>query len=138
MAVLGRRRGRRGLALVEAALFLPLLIVLLFGLIEYGWMFLKAQQIANASRNGARAGVLVGATNSEVSSAVTQVMTAANLDDSGYTLSTSPGDVSTAAAGSVVTVSVVVPYPNIALTNIPLIPVPENLTGSTSMVKEGT
>ena len=35
----------------------PLIILLVFGVIEYGWMLLKSQDISNAARSGARAGV---------------------------------------------------------------------------------
>ena len=48
---------RDGLAVVEMAIVLPLLILLTFGMIEYGWLFLRSQEISNAARQGARIGV---------------------------------------------------------------------------------
>ena len=44
MARLKLIRRRRGLAAVEAAILLPILILLLFGILEYSWMYWKAQQ----------------------------------------------------------------------------------------------
>jgi Flp pilus assembly protein TadG len=50
-----RRHGReRGAVLVEAALVLPLLIVLVLGIVEYSVAFNKSATVANASRAGAR------------------------------------------------------------------------------------
>ena len=45
----GRPR-RRGAAMVEMALVLPILIGLTFGAIEYGWMFFRASISAAIAR----------------------------------------------------------------------------------------
>jgi Flp pilus assembly protein TadG len=51
-----RRRGdERGAALVEAAIIIPLVVLLTFGAIEYGFAFNEQGTIHNASRNAARA-----------------------------------------------------------------------------------
>ncbi len=57
-----RRRDSRGAALVEAALLLPILIMLTFGAIEYGLIFRDELKITTASRSGARIGVADKAT----------------------------------------------------------------------------
>jgi len=51
-------RDRKGVAAVEFALILPLLVVLLFGIIEFGLLLYNKQVITNASREGARAGIV--------------------------------------------------------------------------------
>ncbi len=56
----------RGAAAAEAALVLPLLLLVTFGGIRYGWFFLKAQQITNAARCGARTAILFNAEHSKV------------------------------------------------------------------------
>jgi len=48
----------RGAAAVEVALVLPVLLLVTFGAIRYGWFFLKLQQITNAARCGARTAIL--------------------------------------------------------------------------------
>jgi Flp pilus assembly protein TadG len=48
----------KGAALVEFALVLPLLLILLFGIIEFGFFIFNKSVITNASREGARAGVV--------------------------------------------------------------------------------
>ena len=66
-AVSGRRAGRltrsggprhceRGVALVEAAIVTPLLLMLVFGIIEFGFAFKDTLTLANGSRSGARVG----------------------------------------------------------------------------------
>lgn len=133
-----QRRLQRGLAAVELALLLPLLMLVLFGAIEYGWMFLKNQQLADAARSGARVAVIEGATNALVQSRVDEVMANAGLAASGYQVTLVPGNVAAAVPGTAVRVEVLVSYANIGLTGIPLIPVPSALEGQTSMIKEGT
>jgi Flp pilus assembly protein TadG len=51
-------QGQRGAAMVEFAIILPLLILLLFGIIEFGLLLFNKQVITNASREGARYGIV--------------------------------------------------------------------------------
>ena len=53
------RDGRRGAAAVEFALVLPLFMTLVMGGVDYGYFFFSEQVVANAAREGARAGTLV-------------------------------------------------------------------------------
>ena len=50
-------RNNRGVAAVEFALCLPVLILLVCGSIEFGLLFYNQQVITNASREGVRAGI---------------------------------------------------------------------------------
>lgn len=54
-----RRSLARGVAAVEFALVLPLLIVLLLGIIDFGLMMYDKAMITNAAREGARAGIVL-------------------------------------------------------------------------------
>jgi Flp pilus assembly protein TadG len=49
-----RRRGERGAALVELAILAPLLILLVLGIIEFGWLFGQFNAVRHAAREGAR------------------------------------------------------------------------------------
>ena len=51
------RNRQRGAAAVEFAIILPVLVVLVFGMIEFGLMFYDKAVLTNASREGARAGI---------------------------------------------------------------------------------
>ena len=52
------RRGERGQAIIEMALTLPLLLVIVMGIFDFGFMFQKFEVVTNAAREGARVGVL--------------------------------------------------------------------------------
>ena len=64
----------RGAAAVEFALILPVLVLILFGIIEFGLLLYDKQVITNASREGARAGIVQAATRPD-SAAITSVVT---------------------------------------------------------------
>lgn len=131
-----RQSARRGNVLVETALVLPLLLVLTLGLLEYGWLFLKAQQITNASRQGARVGARADATVAEITAAVDGAMAAGGLADSGFALAITPVDPSALTAGETLTVEISVPYANIGL-GVPLVPTPAVLDATVTMAREG-
>jgi Flp pilus assembly protein TadG len=50
----GNRDRESGMALLETAITLPLLLLVLFGIFEVGLAFARAQVLANAAREGAR------------------------------------------------------------------------------------
>lgn len=54
----GHKGRRRGQSLVEFVLILPVLLILLFGIIEFGLLLYNKQVITNASREGARYGIV--------------------------------------------------------------------------------
>jgi Tfp pilus assembly protein PilW len=49
------RGSQRGAALVELAVTLPLLLILLFGIIEASWAFAQQNDVRHGAREGARA-----------------------------------------------------------------------------------
>ena len=53
-----RSREPHGAAAVEFALVLPLLLLILFGTIEWGYYFFNREIVINSAREGARAGTL--------------------------------------------------------------------------------
>jgi Flp pilus assembly protein TadG len=135
-----KRRHRRGVAVVEAALFLPLLFLLVFGMVEYGWAFLKFECINNAAREGVRAAVRDGATDAVWQAAVDTVMR-----DCGKTPGTPPPSTTRTLSpgvdsprGTQLTCTVTVNYSDLDLLNVSLFPVPTTLTASATMNKEGS
>jgi Flp pilus assembly protein TadG len=126
----------RGTTLVEAAIVLPLLLLVIFGLMEYGSMFLRLQQIENVSRQAARMAATPDATQTQVEALATQMMADVGLGSSGYITTITPTDPATAARGDHISVNIQVTYANIAITNAPLIPVPTTLSRTVVMAKE--
>jgi Flp pilus assembly protein TadG len=49
-----RRRNHRGVALVEFALVAPLLFLLIFGIVEFGWAFYQLLDVRHGARETAR------------------------------------------------------------------------------------
>ena len=54
------RTSERGAALVEFALALPLLLVVIAGIVDFGFLFQRYEVLTNAAREGARLGSLPG------------------------------------------------------------------------------
>lgn len=53
-----RLKGEEGQDLVEFALVVPMLCAILFGIIDYGWIFYNSAMVANSAREGARFAVM--------------------------------------------------------------------------------
>ena len=56
------RRGEHGAAAVEFALVVPFLLLILFGIISYGYMLSFRQSVSQAAAEGARAAAVAPAT----------------------------------------------------------------------------
>jgi Flp pilus assembly protein TadG len=130
---LGRRK-RRGAAVVEFAIVAPLFFLLVFAMIEYGRMVMVSQIITNASREGARQAVLDGATNSEVTSAVDEFLEMSSIQ--GAEVETVPADISAAAYGEAVTVSVSVDFNQVSWLPSPMYLGGQTIKASTVMRRE--
>ena len=135
MARDNKRLRHRGVAIVEMAIVLPLLLLLTFAMIEYGWLFSKSQQVTNATRQAAREAALHEATDDEVVQTIIDFMQKSGLGDSGYTYTIEPGSINNLNRGETVKVEITVPYSSITLTGLPL-PVPETIRASVSMTRE--
>jgi len=57
---------RRATAAVEMAVVTPFLLTLLFGIIEFGWVFSVRQALVTAAREGARTAALPGSEVADV------------------------------------------------------------------------
>ena len=136
MARIGKRT-HRGTAAVEMAIVLPLLLLLILGVIEYGWMFLKNQGVTNTARQTARVAARYNVTDAEIQDAFTSAIGAADLDGAGHSMTMNPADLTTLEPGDLVSVTVTVPYANVQLLGVPFLPVPTNLTATVTMAKEG-
>ena len=132
-----RKKHRNGTVAVEAALVFPLLILLTFGAIKYGWLFLKAQQITNAARYGARLAILPDATTDDVKTAIINMMAASNISISPDNITITPGDISSSSVGDSIEVRIIVPTESVDIMDVSLFPTFDNLGASVTMAKEG-
>ncbi len=81
--VKARGGGERGASLIEFAIILPLLVLLLFGIMEAGWAFSQSVEVRNAAREGARLAVVDFGTGQDV---IDETCNRADLSGSGATV----------------------------------------------------
>lgn len=117
---------RRGAVIVEMALVLPIFLMLVFGIIEFGRGFMVGQLVTNAAREGARRAILDGSTNADVTSFIqTFMQSSANVSASNVTvtITVTPAAGNPAVAGNsiascssrdLIAVKVEVPFDKVA------------------------
>ena len=121
---------------MEFALVAPLLFMVILGMIEFGRMSMVQQVITNASREGARRGVLDGATTSEVTTAVKSYLTGASVKDA--TVTVTPNPPNSAGFGEPVTVTVSVPFNKVTWLPKPMFLSGKTLTAQSIMRRESS
>ena len=83
MRLRNRIRSERGAELIEFGLTLPLLLLVVLGIIEFGFMFQEYEVVTNAAREGARLGTMIpsaGYTRAEAEARVMDYLNAGGLD----------------------------------------------------------
>lgn len=70
-------KDQKGQALVEFAIVLPILLLLVMGILQFGMMLNSYLTIENAAREGARTGI-IGSSDSEIQNLI--ISTSPNLD----------------------------------------------------------
>lgn len=130
---------RRGAALVEFAIVLPLLLTVLFGIIEFGQLFKVRLSAQQAAREACRIAVLqstakpYNSTSGPVMQKIQQIMTAAGVSTYSASMVQIVEDTT---ADPTVAITITVPYEDVKLTGF-LSVITNDITGSCSMRKEG-
>jgi hypothetical protein len=101
-----------GAELVELAAVFPILLLLVAGIADFGFLFQRYEVVTNAAREGARVAVLPGYTEADVQARVADYLVAGGLTEAAP-----PAEMSfqsqTMPSGAVVsTLRVVVEYPS--------------------------
>ncbi|MBW3543222.1 MAG: pilus assembly protein [Planctomycetes bacterium] len=81
---------RRGAVVVEMALALPLLFLLLFAGIEFSHTNVMRSTAENAAYEGARRGIVPGATNDDVRQTVQSILNIVNVKNAAITIEPAP------------------------------------------------
>ena len=76
----GLYRSERGAELIEMAIVLPILLLLIMGLADFGFLFQRYVVLTNAAAEGARVGSLPGYTSGDVTARVQQYATNGGID----------------------------------------------------------
>lgn len=117
---------RRGTACVEMALVLPLFLMVVLGIIEFGRGMMVTNLATNAAREACRSATLSGNTNASVTKLVnTFLQQAVGVSSSSVTTTITvvaaagnpdpAGEVGNASAGDLITLKVQVPFNTVAL-----------------------
>lgn len=78
-----RLRSQRGAELIEFALIFPLLLLVMLGIIDFGFLFQRYEVLTNAAREGARMAALPNYTLTDVKGRVCQYLTAGGVPTTG-------------------------------------------------------
>ena len=101
----------KGAELIEFALVFPLLLLVMFGIMDFGLLFQRYETVTNAAREGARIAVLPGYAQADVEARVTQYLAAAGLTATPTIAYTAPQALN--VGGACVTITgVTVGYPH--------------------------
>ncbi len=123
--------------MVELAVVTPLLLTMLFGIMEFGRVFMVSETLNTATREACRVGVLQGSETSDIQTRFINAAAALGSAVSTDMLTISEG-VPEGESYTVVTVSVSVPYENVSLFGDFLGLDTTTLDAVCSMRKEGT
>ena len=78
-----RLKSDRGAELIEFALVFPLLLFIILGIVDFGFLFQRMEVVTNAAREGARIAVLPGYATADVQARVQQYIEAGGLPTAG-------------------------------------------------------
>ena len=115
-----KHASQKGASLVEFALVLPLLMLILWGIIEFSLLLYNKQVITNASREGARAGIVAQSPRvgeGEIAGVVNDYCATYLVTFGGGGLSVTSGASGT-SFGDPLTVTVTYPYQFLVFQNI--------------------
>ncbi|MBM4075018.1 MAG: pilus assembly protein [Planctomycetes bacterium] len=121
--------GRWGVASVEMAIAVPVLLFVMYGLIEFGNAFMVQHQIQDAVRQGCREAIRPRSDNDKVTQVISRLLTSPSLKKAKTSIlvNDATGDVSSSRASDVVAIEI-----SVNVSDITLIPGMRFLTGKLS------
>jgi Flp pilus assembly protein TadG len=134
-----KRRFEAGTTIVEATIVLPLMLVLTFGILEFGISFTQWNSLTNAVREGARAGVVFrvpcasGAVTTLVETTVSDFADSSGIDPANITTTVTGA---CGGAGTQLIVTSTVPYDYVAVAALAGFAPSTNLSARTVMRNE--
>ena len=138
MSLHKKLRSESGASAVEFALLLPVLMMILFGIIEFGMALYRQAILTNASREGARLGIVQSVppiTTAAVDARINTYLTSAGITPGSVTRN-SPFPGVGGVTGTLVTVTLTLPYTYVVLPGLTSITPSINLVATTVMRHE--
>ncbi|MCA9090765.1 MAG: pilus assembly protein [Planctomycetaceae bacterium] len=140
---------RHGAAMVETALALPVMLLIILGVVEFGRAFMVCQLLTNSVREGDRQAVMAGSTTADIRAEVQLLVhntVGVNSDDVAVEITVTPhtsnktttaehSDLSIAQKRDLCSIRVTVPYDKVSLMPVKWL-TGVNLTGQAAMRHE--
>lgn len=121
-------KNEKGQAVVELALLLPILILIICGIVELGWLFTNQLMLNNVSREGARYGVVYSLDTNQLNNIKTKVQSLLpNYAKTSVNINVSYSNTITPRAGDVIV--------NLSYQVVPLTPVTDIFASSGVLLK---
>lgn len=129
---------QRGSAMVEVVIAIPFLFLLVFICLELSWAYSRKAEVTSAARTAARTAALANVTYADVEATTARQMEAAGFSGNTWVLELDPSDPAAVEPGSAISATIRADYRAIALGGAgSLFPLPNELTASATMRKEG-
>jgi Flp pilus assembly protein TadG len=125
-----RFRSQKGAALLEAAITLPLILLVCVGIFEFGRAYQTWQVLTNAAREGARAAVISGTTDADVTGRVRNYMQGGALPNYGTAAVTITHGVTLTGSDLGTRVQIDYPFSFIVLNPVVRLVSPSSATGT--------
>jgi Flp pilus assembly protein TadG len=125
-----RRRGERGAALLEAAITVPIILLIAVGIFEFGRAYQTWQVLTNAAREGARLAVINGSTDADVVTRVRNYMSAGQLENAATATVTVDRGVALTGADTASQITINYPFQFMVLNPVVRLVTPSSTTGA--------
>ena len=103
-----RLRSERGAELIEFALIFPLLLLVLLGIVDFGFLFQRYEVLTNATREGARLAALPNYSDDDVKRRVCQFLLTGGVPTTGCGTAAAPAATPTNPAVTITSPGIVV------------------------------
>jgi Flp pilus assembly protein TadG len=107
-----RLQSESGAELIEVALTLPLLMLVVLGIIEFGFLFQQYEVITNAAREGARVAVLPSYSTDDAKTRINNYLDASGLVSSSATVNVAAQSAVSIGTNCMVPMQATVSYPH--------------------------
>lgn len=112
--------GRRGAAMVETAVVLPVFFLLVFGLIEISRLGMTSQLLSTAANAGCRVAVINGKTQADVNDTVQAILNSGGITTYTFPEAKNTKDIEKVEKGEPIRVTISVPFRDVSWLSTPL------------------
>ncbi|OGT37335.1 MAG: hypothetical protein A3F12_06145 [Gammaproteobacteria bacterium RIFCSPHIGHO2_12_FULL_38_14] len=135
MNLMSMKIKEKGATVIEFAILLPVFIMLIMGAIEIGWALYVQHALVDAARVGARIAVTQQVSEESIRTDVIEYIQNSSINGT-PTITFMPSPVSEQSSGSLITVTIDLPFNSATILPTPLFLQDKILSAQSSMAKE--